>query len=100
MKASDIPEAYRLQESVRHVDEFLAALPSEPLRIQAGPTTITVAADDPQRPLLNQAVQDFAGYIRREAQAKLDAFNLEQDLKPSEITGFPEDDLPPPEDPA
>lgn len=100
MKASDIPEAFRLQETLRHCDAFREALASEPLHVQAGNTTITVTADDPQRPLLDQALSDFTAYVSKSAEEKLAAFEIEPDLKPSEITGFPEDDLPPPVDPS
>jgi len=38
--------------------------------------------------------------VSKSAEEKLAAFDIEPELKPSEITGFPEDDLPPPVDPA
>lgn len=100
MKASDIPEAFRLQQNVKHVDELVAALPAETIHIQIGQNQLHISPDDPQRPLLNQTISDLAGYIRNEAETKLRSFALEPDLKPSEISGFPEDDLPPPVDPA
>lgn len=100
MKASDIPEAFRLQQNVKHCADFLANLEGEPAHIQVGGNTITVATDDPQRPLLNQALTDLANYIGGKAQARLAEFELQADEKPSDITGFAEDDLPPPVDPS
>jgi hypothetical protein len=99
MKASDVPEAFRLQQNLKHVEEFMSALPGETIHIQVGSNQIHIGPDDPQRPLLNQAVSDMATYIRNEAETKLRQFDLEPDLKPSEISGFPEDDIPPPVDP-
>jgi sugar phosphate isomerase/epimerase len=99
MKASDVPEANRLLQNVKHVEDILAALPSETLHIQVGQNQIHVSADDPRRPALDKTVTEFAEQLRAEAEAKLKAFNLEDEQKPSEITGFAEDDLPPPVDP-
>jgi hypothetical protein len=109
MKASQVAEANRLLLTEQHSANFLEAMKDQTLAIQAGGITITISPEDPQRPLLEQAVTDFVGYLQFQAKEKLEQFDLEKDEpevveaaleKVSDLTGFPEDDEPAPVDPA